>query len=231
MSTPEQMIASRLRELAKAVVNMPESRNEFSMRVPAEPDRDADLVLARAAEMLEDMTALHAQKDARIAELERKTSVSMGVGSGDGNLFVHGDYESIKAAQAKILELDRLRAYITQARDEAYDDYRNDRSGYREGYSDAMDTVAGVIIGGQEVKGARFRNGNPHIGFAGRRTGRNDPSIPTDAGVPLRIPDLEADEQFDAECGGTIERIDIIGANGPTGDHYRAIGQPSKGDA
>jgi len=84
--------------------------------------------------------------------------------------------------------------------------------------------------------------------FAGRRTGRNDPSIPTDAGVP-RPTEAEIREQFDAECGGTIERIDIIGANGPaewpenddrlhvisqngpTGDHYRAIGQPSKGDA
>jgi len=44
----------------------------------------------------------------RIKELERKTAVSMGVGSGDGNLFVHGDYESIKAAQALILKCEKL---------------------------------------------------------------------------------------------------------------------------
>ena len=35
---------------------------------------------------------------------------TLGVGSGDGQLFVHGTYESIKAAQAIILERDALKA-------------------------------------------------------------------------------------------------------------------------
>lgn len=36
------------------------------------------------------------------AKLRAKTEVSMGVGDGSGKLFVHGDYDSIKAAQAII---------------------------------------------------------------------------------------------------------------------------------
>ena len=39
----------------------------------------------------------------RIADLEQKTAITMGVGSGDGCLFVHGDYESVKTVQNKIL--------------------------------------------------------------------------------------------------------------------------------
>ncbi|WP_427193202.1 ead/Ea22-like family protein [Serratia marcescens] len=51
-------------------------------------------------------------KDKRIAELEAKTAMTMGVGSGNGNLFVHGDYDSIKAAQAIVLENESLRAKL-----------------------------------------------------------------------------------------------------------------------
>ncbi|WP_273835609.1 hypothetical protein [Serratia marcescens] len=51
-------------------------------------------------------------KDKRIAELEAKTAMTMGVGSGNGNLFVHGDYDSIKAAQAIVLESESLRARL-----------------------------------------------------------------------------------------------------------------------
>lgn len=54
-------------------------------------------------------------KDAEIealrAEVERlktMTAVTMGVGSGDGKLFVHGDYESIKAAQALMFRDERV---------------------------------------------------------------------------------------------------------------------------
>lgn len=38
-------------------------------------------------------------------------STCMGVGDGNGKLFVYGDYESIKAAQAMVLELERLRGF------------------------------------------------------------------------------------------------------------------------
>jgi hypothetical protein len=47
-------LIARLRDLAHYVTLGPESvRREFSMRIPAEPARDADLVLFRAAKMLE----------------------------------------------------------------------------------------------------------------------------------------------------------------------------------
>lgn len=51
-------------------------------------------------------------KDAEIEALRAKTAVTMGVGTGDGKLFVHGDYESIKAAQEIVLGRDTLRAEI-----------------------------------------------------------------------------------------------------------------------
>lgn len=61
--------------------------------------------------------------------------------------------------------------------------------------------------------------------FTGRRTGRNDPSIPTDAGVPPR---------FSQDASGAIvesfalERIDIIGQNGNDGLHYQLCAQKTK---
>jgi len=55
--------------------------------------------------------ALRAERDGLRAE----HAVTMGVGTGDGNLFVHGTYESIKAAQAMIDERDMLRAALAAA--------------------------------------------------------------------------------------------------------------------
>src|SRR5690554_3459088 len=49
--------------------------------------------------------ALQAECDA----LRAKTSLSLGVGDGNGNLFVHGDYDSIKRVQALIFECEELR--------------------------------------------------------------------------------------------------------------------------
>lgn len=37
-------------------------------------------------------------------DLQSKLGMSMGIGTGSGNLFVHGSYDSIKAAQAQVLE-------------------------------------------------------------------------------------------------------------------------------
>ncbi len=51
-------------------------------------------------------------KDAEIEAMRAKTAMTMGVGTGDGKLFVHGDYESIKAAQEIVLERDGLRAEV-----------------------------------------------------------------------------------------------------------------------
>lgn len=50
---PNEVIIERLRELAKAVTKRDSLEREFTMRVPAELDRDADLVLSEAAKRLE----------------------------------------------------------------------------------------------------------------------------------------------------------------------------------
>lgn len=39
---------------------------------------------------------------AEVERLRSMTAVTVGVGSGDGNLFVHGDYDSIKAVQSLV---------------------------------------------------------------------------------------------------------------------------------
>ncbi len=101
---PTEILSSRLIVLSDIVstqrIKMP---SEFVMHIPGEMDRDPDLVLANAAVRL---TELQAEVD----KLREKCSVTMGVGSGTGNLFVHGDYDSIKAAQNTALECERLSA-------------------------------------------------------------------------------------------------------------------------
>lgn len=51
---------------------------------------------------------------AEIEALRARTAVTMGVGTGDGKLFVHGDHDSIKAAQAIVLQRDTLRAEVSR---------------------------------------------------------------------------------------------------------------------
>lgn len=60
-------LCARLRELSDAVTRGRDGMREFDMRVPVEPERDADVVLSRAADLIE-------RQVARIAELE-KTAV------------------------------------------------------------------------------------------------------------------------------------------------------------
>ena len=51
---PTEILVARLKELADAITKGREAVDrEFTMRVPAECDRDADLVLAEAARRLE----------------------------------------------------------------------------------------------------------------------------------------------------------------------------------
>jgi hypothetical protein len=46
----------------------------------------------------------------RRLESVNKNNCTLGVGDGAGSLFVHGDYDSIKAVQKIIFERDKLRA-------------------------------------------------------------------------------------------------------------------------
>ena len=66
---PTTVICERLRELSEAVTTSDSKvRREFTMRVPAEVDRDADIVLSAAADRL----AAAEQRLAEIAELPEK---------------------------------------------------------------------------------------------------------------------------------------------------------------
>lgn len=51
---PTEVICDRLEELSNAVSSR--KMDEFTMRVPAELDRDADLVLSTAAKRLRELT-------------------------------------------------------------------------------------------------------------------------------------------------------------------------------
>lgn len=51
----------------------------------------------------EEPAAVAVPEGEQLKALKAKTACCMGVGNGDGNLFVYGDYDSIKAAQALVL--------------------------------------------------------------------------------------------------------------------------------
>lgn len=57
-----------------------------------------------------------------ITELRAKTAMTMGVGTGNGKLFVHGDYDSIKAAQDIVLAREKLRAIVARLREPVSDE-------------------------------------------------------------------------------------------------------------
>src|SRR5690606_37177289 len=53
---------------------------------------------------------------AEVERLKSMTAVTMGVGRGDGSLFVHGDYDSIKAAQVLVSRAERLAEALEEIR-------------------------------------------------------------------------------------------------------------------
>ena len=61
-------IVERLRELAHAVTLGEDGWHEFTMRVPAEPKRDADLVLSSAADLIEALIAIPHYSDPKLSE-------------------------------------------------------------------------------------------------------------------------------------------------------------------
>lgn len=72
---PTDVIVARLRRLVGAITGGRESMDgEFTMRVPAECDRDADLVLAEAARRLEQAEA-EVQRVRELAEKIRDIAI------------------------------------------------------------------------------------------------------------------------------------------------------------
>ena len=81
-------------------------------------DNEAMVAFARA-NVARAVTPLQAEIEALRAEVERlrsMTAMTMGIGKGDGNLFVHGDCDSIKAAQSLVFSAERMEKALKDIR-------------------------------------------------------------------------------------------------------------------
>ena len=52
-----------------------------------------------------------------VDDVDKDTSITMGVGEGGGNMFVHGDHESILHLREKLFELENLRFFKDKIED------------------------------------------------------------------------------------------------------------------
>lgn len=83
---PLDIIITRLNELSDAVAGGRESQNrEFTMRIPAECDRDADLVIDEAARRL---TTAQAENEALRQQLQGMMTAQWKVGVDYGQAFI-----------------------------------------------------------------------------------------------------------------------------------------------
>ena len=80
--------------------------NEVLTLYPDKKDVKAVSVMKTAYGFI--LKALSAQRQSWAREKAEKYGVTMGVGEGDGKMFVHGDYESIKHLQTKILNWEKV---------------------------------------------------------------------------------------------------------------------------
>ena len=70
-SVPNLVLADRLDELATAITKGADTINrEFTMRVPAEFDRDADLVMSQAAKRLREFELMMQEQAEEFADTE-----------------------------------------------------------------------------------------------------------------------------------------------------------------
>ena len=77
------------------------------------PSEDYDReCTALVAALRESLAALNAEND----RLKSMTAVTMGIGRGDGNLFVHGDWDSIKAAQSLVFSAEGMKKALKDIR-------------------------------------------------------------------------------------------------------------------
>ena len=83
-----RIIVSRLRVIANAIADA--NYNELTMRIPAEPDRDADIVTMRAADLIE-----------RLAARVPTTAMGEAIAAGDGTLHGAIDYWQERALKAE----------------------------------------------------------------------------------------------------------------------------------
>ena len=96
---PNEVLAKRLDELSNVCTESPFNSNQFSMRIPAELDRDADLVLSEAASRLrQDKTA----EIVELVEVMRQDACGMGL-----DLFQGGKVWAFDKVLTKIKALSK----------------------------------------------------------------------------------------------------------------------------
>lgn len=100
-------VAARLNALEKAERERPTAAPEPPELCDTWEGLKRALLAARTD--LEAYKSKHAHSGAELARLHKMTAMSVGVGDGTGKLFVHGDYDSVKAVQAMVFELEELR--------------------------------------------------------------------------------------------------------------------------
>lgn len=103
---PTDALISRLKELSDAITGGRDSlHREFTMRIPAECDRDADLVIGEAASRLTRLQSEVERLRGRVAELESTLNdASIQVGRLDKAYILRKQAEAVEAVRDSIKE-------------------------------------------------------------------------------------------------------------------------------
>ena len=78
-----------------------------------EAQQDIAELVAETAGLPSEISKLRA----KVERLQAMTAITAGVGDGDGNLFVHGNYGSIKRVQAMVFDGEALRSRLLKYED------------------------------------------------------------------------------------------------------------------
>lgn len=104
---PSAVLAQRLHELALAFPDRPARDREFTMRIPAELDRDPDLVMAQAADRI---TALEAE-NARLMEAKDRLQQALALLRA---IDTYDDEEWFNDRDALVKRIDALLQSLTE---------------------------------------------------------------------------------------------------------------------
>ncbi|MDE3021641.1 MAG: hypothetical protein KGI54_07250 [Pseudomonadota bacterium] len=180
-----ELRAKRLAELSIAVAE--NRRNEFTMRVPAEPDRDADLVLQDAANIVR----------AYAATLDQPQSLLTGNTPEGKHYALHGTAESVGVLSDYIAELESHTGVGEGVSDE--DRFEQYVATLIEKDPDIRDLGERL---GRWLDDDQFNNIEPILLGIAARHARGVPDVPHECFVALREP---TDEQV-AETVYNINR-------------------------
>lgn len=106
----ERFILSSLGPMKRegAITSLRTMLREYARANMAPLQAEIDALRTRLEDTVRDSTNEIEALRAEVERLKSMTAVTMGIGRGDGNLFIHGDCDSIKAAQALVFRAERL---------------------------------------------------------------------------------------------------------------------------